>query len=210
MTIRPLRVVKVGGSLLDYASLVDALTQWLFQQPPARNLLISGGGAWADEVRRLHRSRRISAESAHWLAIRAMRLTGWMLAQWLPHSEFCAELDPLPNPFPHAAERIPRILDVEHFLRHIEPQLPGHPLPVGWHVTSDSIAARLAAVTGAEELVLLKSTGPPQTVLEQAATAGEVDRYFPVAAAGLPQVRWVNLRDDGFATSSWHPRKADR
>jgi hypothetical protein len=91
------------------------------------------------------------------------------------------------------------LFEPEQFLREVEPKLVSRPLPHTWDVTSDSIAARLAAVLQACELVLLKSTLPqPGTEIDRAAAEGYVDRYFPVAARGLA-VRAVNLRDDAFA-----------
>ncbi len=66
---------------------------------------------------------------------------------------------------------------------------------MGWHVTSDSIAARLAQHMGAEQLVLLKSSLPQSRTLRGASEEGLVDQYFSTAAAGLPTVRVVNLRD---------------
>jgi hypothetical protein len=62
-------------------------------------------------------------------------------------------------------------------------------------VTSDSIAARVAEVVGAD-LVLLKSVDLPAGLSwEVAAAGGLVDATFGsiVARAGL-QLRWVNLR----------------
>ena len=62
--------------------------------------------------------------------------------------------------------------------------------------TSDSIAARLAEVLGADEVVLLKSQDPPsQASLAELAASGYVDAWFPEAAAGL-SVRLVNLRSE--------------
>ncbi|NUQ61799.1 MAG: hypothetical protein HUU20_04880 [Pirellulales bacterium] len=75
--------------------------------------------------------------------------------------------------------------------------LPSGPrLPHTWDVTSDSIAAALAAALSARELVLLKSCARPEpwSSLREAAEAGYVDRFLPVAAAGLDRVRFVDLR----------------
>ena len=73
------------------------------------------------------------------------------------------------------------------------------PLPCTWQVTSDSIAARVAARIGADELVLLKSTLPSAASdLEYWSRHGFVDGYFASAAAGLA-VRAVNLRDTRYA-----------
>jgi hypothetical protein len=81
-------------------------------------------------------------------------------------------------------------------LEQAEPQAPGDRLPHSWDVTSDSIAARLAAVVDADELVLLKSADPPAeggASLLQWAARGYVDRHFPQAARNLI-VRCENLR----------------
>jgi aspartokinase-like uncharacterized kinase len=103
------------------------------------------------------------------------------------------------------------ILAPQYFLRREEPHLPGRSLPSSWDVTSDSIAARLAIVTGADELVLLKSVPPPDSDLQppsslrQLAASGYVDRFFPELAAQVPRIRLVDLR----GTASCRP-KADR
>jgi len=77
------------------------------------------------------------------------------------------------------------------FLREVETDLPPRPLPHSWSVTSDSIAARIAQVLPAGELVLLKSADPPG---DAATRPPYVDEYFATAAQGLNRVRFVNLR----------------
>jgi aspartokinase-like uncharacterized kinase len=176
--------------------LAGALMKWLRQEPPRGNVLITGGGVWADEVRALERSGQLSSESAHWLAIRTMKLTGWLLCQMLPWGTFTDQLEAVSDPrrwAQMAAE--PVVFDPESFLREVEPHLPPQALPLGWQVTSDSIAARLAEVLAADELVLMKSREAPRSNLEEAANEGLVDAYFPQAAARLPGLRWVYLRD---------------
>jgi hypothetical protein len=87
------------------------------------------------------------------------------------------------------------LFQTEHFLRNEEPRLSSNPLPHNWDVTSDSIAARLAVLACAHELVLLKSSLPrPEATRSEMAQAGYVDRYFPQAAVGVPIIRCVNLR----------------
>jgi hypothetical protein len=86
------------------------------------------------------------------------------------------------------------VLDCLAFAREDEAR-PGA-LPHLWGVTSDYIAARAAAVFGAERLVLLKSVDvPPGTTRAEAAERGWVDRFFPRAVAGAAYlVQTMNFR----------------
>ena len=61
--------------------------------------------------------------------------------------------------------------------------------------TSDSIAAHVATVLGAEKFTLLKSMMPQSECgLECAAGLGIVDEDFPEAAKTVPAIELVNLR----------------
>ncbi|MEM7558752.1 MAG: hydantoinase/oxoprolinase family protein, partial [Planctomycetota bacterium] len=53
MSSSEVRVVKVGGSLLDIPNLGDRLASWLSQQPRAVSLFVVGGGGLVDAVRDL-------------------------------------------------------------------------------------------------------------------------------------------------------------
>jgi aspartokinase-like uncharacterized kinase len=194
--------VKVGGSLLDLPGLWRILTAWLDAQPALENLLVVGGGSLADQVRKLDQCYGLPRDTAHWLAIRAMDLNGFVLSRLMPGARWTADVGAWAR---HRATtgQDRRFLAVEVFLRREEPVLPGVRLPSGWHVTSDSIAARLAVVCHARELVLLKSTIPTacgtSVSVAQAASLRLVDEFFPASAAPLHQIRVVNLRDAGFA-----------
>lgn len=199
--MHPCRVVKVGGSLLAWPALGKQLGTWLAAQPPLPNLLVAGGGELADAVRHLDRRCALPPTTAHWMAIRAMEVNALVLSQWLPAAEMFVPHRTCDWQTPPGSRGCWLLL-AEHFLRHEEPLLEGTPLPRGWHVTSDSIAARVAEVCQALELVLLKSTLPEQRgaggSLQDLAQAGLVDPHLPTAAAALPAVRLVNLRAPGF------------
>ena len=70
-------------------------------------------------------------------------------------------------------------------------------LPHDWHITSDSLAVRLATLVKARELILLKSIDWPGNDWSAASRAGIVDGYFTEAVQKAPidlRVRIVNLR----------------
>jgi aspartokinase-like uncharacterized kinase len=185
--MRPaVRVVKLGGSLLDWPELPVALREWLATQPPAANLLIVGGGSLVEAVRALDRIHELSDEGAHWLAIRAMGVTATLVAELLDVPLIDSRVDS------QGLREGVCVLNVERLLR--EDAAGPDPLPASWQVTSDSIAARAARVVGATELVLLKSA-PPTVASDHAAWSqeGYVDAYFPIASKGLT-VRAVNIR----------------
>ncbi len=148
----------------------------------------------------------LSAAAAHWQAIRAMRVNAFVLRQLWQESMWVEQLSDWQDHQAHAARPV-GILDPLSFLARDEPTMAGRALPCGWHVTSDSIAARLAVGLGAVELVLLKSTLPALSAAtisaatltcQEAANAGLVDEHFPVAAQSLPRIRAVNLRAAGW------------
>jgi aspartokinase-like uncharacterized kinase len=186
----PSVVVKVGGSLLDWPELPDRLGKFLASRAPDRLVLIVGGGAVADVIRAWDRTHGLGEERSHHLALRALDLTAHVLADLVPGLDVVETLDQC-GPI-WARGRLPvlaprRLLDNDH-------DLPHH-----WDVTTDTIAALLAARLGAAELVLLKSALlPPGTDLAGAARLGLVDPEFPRFAAGLERVTFINLRDPGW------------
>ena len=188
------RVVKVGGSLFELPNVSERLDIWLRKQSDAHHVLITGGGKLVDQVRQWHSINPWDEEQAHWLCIELMSVTARLLQLRIPQTPIINDVEQLRRRF---TEPGCSIFDSFSWLRHGEPTASGQPLPASWDVTSDSIAARLATVLRANELVLLKSTSPSdQANLHQLAEAGFLDAAFPVFAADIPAIRFVNLRDD--------------
>lgn len=196
------RIVKIGGSLLEFDGLRHALQVWLARQPAALNVLVAGGGSLVDAIRHFDELYQLGEEQSHWLSIRALSITSKMLSGILSGVQFEARFDRL-REIINSAGAQPVVFDVENFLLNDEFDLPGVRLPRSWQTTSDSIAARLASVVGVGELVLLKSTSGNPGSLGEAAQSGYVDSHFPFAAKNLPLVRWVNLRDSNLADGSF-------
>ena len=186
------RVIKLGGSLLEWSALVPSFRHWLSRQPESVNIVVVGGGLFVDALRRLNERHTLDDEVAHWLAVRAMGVTAKTFSHLLGDARLLSRLEDLRL---SATDGV-QVFDVERFLH--EDLASAGALPCNWDVTSDSIAARISRVLGASELVLLKSTiplGPP--TFETWSRSGLVDAYFARAAAGL-HVRLVNLRDNEF------------
>jgi 5-(aminomethyl)-3-furanmethanol phosphate kinase len=188
----PITVVKVGGSLYDIPDLGPRLNRWLREQAGERIILIPGGGDTADVVRGFHRTHGVSEERCHWLALRALSLNAHFLEGLLAGGGVVEDLRECPTAW--EAGRTP-VLDLFAFALADEGR-PGC-LPYTWTVTSDALAARVAAVAGARRLVLLKSVAIPAGMdWDEAGKRGHVDPAFASVVRQAPglEVRAVNFR----------------
>ena len=185
---QPLLVIKLGGSLLSQPGWPQGIAELLraiaaeSRESPA--LLVVGGGSVVEGLRQIDAASPQPAELMHALAIELMGVTARLVAANTGL--------PLVAAWPNAKARGACLLDVPQWLAKSQPLST---LPVGWEVTSDSIAARVAAAHGGK-LLLVKSVPPPtgpdsQNQLEELAAVGWVDSNFPSAAAGLPAISWA-------------------
>ena len=203
MSRTAIRVVKVGGSLLDLPDLADRLRRWLAAQSPAHHVLVVGGGALVEQVRQWHTLQPLGEAAAHWMCIDLMTVTAHMLHDRLPEISLIEDDSLLRE---RLGEPSCTIFGVAAWLRQSEPNLPGYRLPTSWEVTSDSIAGRLALVLHADELVLLKSALPEQPIacdIAQLAADGLFDRALPCIAKELSALRLVNLRANPFQETTF-------
>jgi len=158
-------VVKLGGSLADS----DLLPLWLEALAECPGVVVvPGGGPFADAVREAQVRWAFSEQIAHDMAILGMRQYGLMLAdlgglpmasepaELLEWRDRCAVWLPLPKTLNAAG------------------------ICASWDVTSDSIAAWLAARLEADNLLLIKHASFSQPALEcgYLAGTGVVDAGF--------------------------------
>lgn len=187
-------IIKVGGSLFDLPDLGPRLGAWLDKLKLPCVLLVPGGGATADVIRALDREHGLGEEAAHWLACRALSLNGAFLQALLAKSEVIEDWREAQAICQRG--RLP-ILDAFRFAQSDEGQ-PGH-LPHSWDATSDSLAARVAVVSQARELILLKSVAIREDMAwAEAAQGGYLDRYFVDVCAQAGQrliVKFLNFRE---------------
>jgi len=170
-----------------------AINAWLKEQPPALNVLIAGGGALVDAIRQASQTFSLDDESAHWLCIDAMSINSQLLAGVVADALLISSYSELRSALEMDSPSR-TIFDSSKFLREHESCLPGRVLPHDWSVTSDSIAARLAEVLAADELVLLKSGDPPAATVNKPADNGFVDDFFPSFDRCHFRQQFVNLR----------------
>lgn len=170
-------VVKIGGSL----GTDPVLPQWLkllTQLGGGRVAVVSGGGGFADEARRLQGLWQFNDLAAHNMAVLAMVQTAYQL-----HA-----LHPQLQPVARWAD-IPRMLHSGHTalwlpfeLQRQRPDATTH-----WGHTSDSIALDLARRLNAERLVLVKSCAVESSQsLAELGRAGVVDAEFAGRSADAP------------------------
>ena len=186
-------VVKVGGSLLDWPGLADALGADLACRRADRVVLVVGGGRFADALRDVDAAQALGEARSHALAPRVLGLTAAVLADFVPGLEAVDDVADLGATWSRG--KVP-VLAPRRFL--LEDDRRPDPLPHAWSTTTDAIAARLAVRLGAAELALLKSTPAPSGLdLAGSARLGLVDPETPRAARGVPRVTYRNLRDPG-------------
>lgn len=183
------RVVKVGGSLLDRQDFPRSLVAWWEQQQPAETLLVAGGGDVVNAIRDLDATHSLDPVETHWLCVDLLDATFRLMSQWFPW---------------------PTITSAEQLQRWLQPGFPSdqptlvavgsfysrqhasvrETLPQNWQTTTDSLAALLAGMIDADELVILKSceVDPALTAAELSAQ-GIVDEAFPRIASRLRRFR---------------------
>lgn len=177
-------VLKIGGSLGRSNKLADMVPQLSALGPRHGILVVPGGGVFADAIRNYDRQFGLDRHASHWMAILAMDQYGHLISSLIPNSELVQGLTDAGKVL--ARGRVPVLLPYTLSYQ-------SGALPCSWDVTSDSIAAWVADLAGAQQLILLKCvdglfTGDPgrhadvellETIdLEQLAGCRGVDRYL--------------------------------
>lgn len=166
-----LTVVKVGGGLAAQPEAPRRVARTIASTAAHRPLVvIPGGGPFADAVRAFDATHGLSASAAHWMAILAMDQYAFALADVIPGGRLVEDGAGVQSAL--VAGAIP-VLAPSRWLR------AASELPHSWEVTSDSLAAYLATLLGADDIVLVKPVSGGQEL---------VDPYFTrTVPAG---VRW--------------------
>lgn len=174
-------MVKLGGSLASSPE----LRGWLaaIACGGGRLVLVPGGGPFADQVRKAQRQWSFADATAHRLAIMAMEQYGFMLASLEPRLRPSASRAAIRRIL--AAGGLPLWLPTRMTLGRPE-------IPESWDVTSDSLAAWLAAELAADGVLLVKSVAVAAgSSVEDLARRGIVDPLFPRFIDGVPDCRVI-------------------
>jgi aspartokinase-like uncharacterized kinase len=188
-------VIKVGGRLGRGKHLRDLCEAVGDLGRRHRLLIVPGGGAFADAVRRCDARMGLSDTAAHWMAILAMDQYGYMLADLIPGSTAVRSLEDAEGPAETGG--VPVLLPFD-LMRQTDA------LPHSWTVTADSIAAWVAGLAGAHGLVLLKdqkglgnlvdgagAASPHAMSVEQLARWEGVDSHLPHLLRGACFHVWI-------------------
>lgn len=196
-----LRVLKLGGSQLESADCVQRVLEWLQAQPPARTLMLVGGGPPVDAIREMAQGQAnhgsgYDEEFLHWLCIDAMDISFRLVAEKLKPYEAWTILRShreLQDWIAGHATTFGLVHIAAFYRADNYRQLP-LALPLSWETTSDSLAALLATIIDAEELVILKSCRVDESrSWTELARAGIVDAAFPDAVKHIRKARVVTL-----------------
>jgi aspartokinase-like uncharacterized kinase len=187
-------VVKVGGSLMRETSLRPLLETLSVLGETHGLVVVPGGGAGADAAREMDRRHAPGDTAAHWMAVLAMDQHAHLLAGLMSSGDRVEGAGGVRRAI--GAGRV-AILAPYSWLHDADP------LPHRWDVTSDSIAAWVAAEFHSPRLILLKAvdgaTDEVGNVLAEASpavlsSAGIVDGYFGEALASATECWILNGR----------------
>jgi aspartokinase-like uncharacterized kinase len=192
----PLHVIKIGGSLLANTSdrsAIENAAMWLAQQSGSINVVIVGGGHAVDHLRHWQRQFNLTEKQAHLNAVQVMSLNTSRLARSSCKTSVITSWKALTN-FLDSDNANPTTImfDCLSFVQDVEPTLKGTRLASDWSCTSDSIAARIAQLLGADKLTLLKSRTACSGDLRTLQYANYVDASFPQMAADIKSVTFVD------------------
>ncbi|MFB0560954.1 MAG: hypothetical protein ACETWM_07055 [Candidatus Lokiarchaeia archaeon] len=139
-------ILKIGGSLSKNKSTLKKLFNELAKLSKIHKLLvIPGGGHFADKVRRIYHKFNISEDVAHWSAIFAMDQMGFFFSDFHPNIRIVDEIEKAKQT---GHGMIPVLIPAKMMLDN-------DPLPHCWDITSDSIAAYIAHITGTKKVLIL-------------------------------------------------------
>ncbi len=175
-----LAIVKLGGSFCRYPRLRELAE--ILGECGGRAVVVPGGGSFADRIRAEQTRLGFSDAAAHRMALLAMAQFGHALA------DLCETLAPAASlaaiRVALAEGRTPVWLPLD--------LLDGRPdIPETWDMTSDSLAAWLAARLPADRLIFLKRGTRAAAALPDLVAARVLDPLVPAFLAASGVEAWL-------------------
>ncbi|NOQ34723.1 MAG: uridylate kinase [Methylococcaceae bacterium] len=163
-----MQVIKLGGSLEKSKQLVDCLN-YIANNIKGRVVIVAGGGLFADGVRLAQQQWQFNDVIAHEMAILAMQQMALLFNGIRPDfkrvnliSEICS------------GTQSPRIIIWSPEIAELNQAA----IKASWDITSDSLAAWLAAQLQASQLTLVKAADFSQGNIAQLTEQGIIDNAF--------------------------------
>jgi 5-(aminomethyl)-3-furanmethanol phosphate kinase len=141
-------VIKLGGSLAASGNLLFCLDKIVSDYQGKAVVIVPGGGAFADHVRQAQRQWQFDGRAAHCMAILAMQQMALLFNGLKPMFKIAATISEI-------REQL-NLQNITIWSPNL-PELDRANIPSSWDITSDSLAAWLAKMLDAEELILVKS-----------------------------------------------------
>lgn len=174
-----MHIVKLGGSLFTSPRLhawLQTLQQASLETPI---IIVPGGGPFADTVRIAQQNHAFNDETAHHMALLAMKQFGLMLLALSPQAHsYHYPASQQPEAGLHIWLPDSSMMDFEDIPRH-------------WQMTADSLALWLAQQLSASRLALIKSIEANSSNIQLLSESGGIDACFPSLYQTAPvEVHW--------------------
>lgn len=163
-------VVKLGGSLSQSDALINSLNSLEKNYADRAVVIVPGGGAFADQVRLAQRRWQFDDSTAHRMAVLAMQQMALLIKGLKDDFTIARSTTDIPKQLQQQKTVVwsPDIVELDNA-----------GIQASWDITSDSLAAWLAKVISATELILVKSAMIDASLsLNQLAKQDIIDKGF--------------------------------
>ena len=185
-------VVKLGGSLFQSDGLIKSLNSLEKNYADKSVVIVPGGGAFADQVRLAQHRWQFDDNTAHRMAILAMQQMALLINGLKGDFSIAGSVTDIKKQSVRAEDFLPVLIWSPDIV-----ELDKAGIKPSWENTSDSLAAWLAKMVSAKELILVKSAMIDASLsMEQLAEQNIVDKGFCdfVRHASF-KVRVINQQD---------------
>lgn len=162
-----MKVIKLGGSLMADTLALTRCLQTITQNTQDKQVIVAGGGVFAEQVRTVQQQWKFDDKTAHAMAILSMQQTALLLNALLLNNS-PLNTSPLSNTHKictvvedvFSIQQAGLVYPIIIWSPSIK-QLNTASIPSNWDISADSLAAWLAGQLKATELIVVKSANIP-------------------------------------------------